>query len=71
VPLHIRNAPTPLMKDLGYGKDYVYPPDQPGAAPQEFFPDELRGRRFYTPTGGGFEAALKRRLEAFRKRRED
>jgi putative ATPase len=70
VPLHIRNAPTPLMKDLGYGKDYMYPPDHPGAAPQSFLPDELRDRRFYEPTESGFETALKRRLEAFRKRRK-
>jgi len=71
VPLHIRNAPTPLMKDLGYGKDYVYPPDHPGAAPQEFLPDELRGRSFYSPFESGFEAELKSRLDAFRRRKEN
>ena len=69
VPLHIRNAPTPLMKDLGYGKDYVYPPDHPETAPQDFLPDELRERRFYTPAESGFEAELKDRLEAFRRRK--
>ena len=69
VPLHIRNAPTPLMKDLGYGKDYVYPPSDPNAAPQEFLPDELKGWTFYAPSGEGFEEELARRLEEFRKRR--
>ena len=69
VPLHIRNAPTPLMKDLGYGKDYEYPPDAAGAPPQEFLPDELRGKTFYAPDGAGFEAELARRLAEFRKRK--
>jgi putative ATPase len=71
VPLHIRNAPTPLMKDLGYGKDYVYPHDHPQAAPQDFLPEELRGSRFYQPREAGFEAELTKRLDAFRKRRKD
>lgn len=70
VPLHIRNAPTPLMKDLGYGKDYLYPPSDPNAAPQEFLPDELKGWTFYKPTEAGFEVELAKRLEAFRKRKE-
>jgi putative ATPase len=70
VPLHIRNAPTRLMKDLGYGKDYEYPPDHPGAAPQDFLPDELRGRTFYAPSGAGFEQELARRLEEFRRRKK-
>lgn len=71
VPLHIRNAPTPLMQDLGYGKNYAYPPDHPDAAPQEFLPDELLGTRYYSPAPSGFEAELKARLDAFlaRKRR--
>jgi putative ATPase len=69
VPLHIRNAPTPLMKDLGYGKDYAYPPNDPGAPPQHFLPDELREQRYYAPTPSGFEAELNRRLEAFLARR--
>jgi len=71
VPLHIRNAPTPLMKDLGYGKDYVYPPDQPQAAPQSFLPDELKDRRFYQPPGAGFEAELVARLKAFLERKRE
>jgi putative ATPase len=70
VPLHIRNAPTPLMKDLGYGKDYAYPPSDPNAPPQEFLPDELRGRTFYQPADAGFETELAKRLDAFRKRKQ-
>ena len=70
VPLHIRNAPTGLMKDLGYGKDYVYPHDDPNAPPQSFLPDALQGRRFYEPREAGFEAELKRRLQAFLSRRK-
>jgi putative ATPase len=59
------------MKDLGYGKDYVYPHDDPNAPPQTFLPDELRDRRFYQPRDAGFEAELKRRLDVFRKRKGD
>jgi putative ATPase len=70
VPLHIRNAPTRLMKDLGYGKNYVYPPDDPEAPPQSFLPDELRDRRFYDPIDAGFEAELRRRLQEFLSRRK-
>ncbi len=69
VPMTIRNAPTRLMKDLGYGKDYQYPPDSPGAAPQEFLPDELRDTRFYRPFQAGFEAELNERLEEFLSRK--
>ncbi|MEK7158838.1 MAG: replication-associated recombination protein A, partial [Patescibacteria group bacterium] len=46
VPLHLRNAPTELMKDLGYGKDYKYSPDFGYQEQQEYFPDELRGRDY-------------------------
>jgi putative ATPase len=70
VPLHIRNAPTPLMQDLGYGRDYVYPHDHPDATPQDFLPEELRGTRFYQPRDAGLEADLKQRLEEFRKKRK-
>jgi putative ATPase len=69
VPLHIRNAPTPLMKDLGFGKHYVYPPSDPNAPPQDFLPDELRGKTFYSPRGAGFEEELAKRLAEFRKRK--
>jgi putative ATPase len=64
VPLAIRNAPTPLMGELGYGRDYVYAPDtEEGMAGLECLPDAVRGQRFYHPTDRGFEAELKRRAE--------
>ena len=64
VPLHLRNAPTPLMKQLGYGKDYKYAHDYEGhIAPDEtYLPENLQGRRYYEPTDLGAEAELKRRL---------
>ncbi len=68
VPLHIRNAPTPLMSELGYGKDYQYAHDHPDAlVPQEHLPDALRGRTYYHPTGRGFEAEIQARLERWRR----
>ena len=68
VPLHLRNAPTRLMRDLGYGRDYQYAHDFPeGYVPQEYLPDKLRGRRFYHPTERGYEQTLKRRLEHWRR----
>lgn len=69
VPPHIRNAPTQLMKDLGFGSGYIYPPDAPDAPPQEFLPDELRGQRFFKPGDAGFEKRLRERLDAFLARR--
>lgn len=63
VPLHLRNAPTQLMKDLGYGKGYKYAHDFPDArVAQEHFPPNLQGRRYYEPTGHGFEAQVRERL---------
>ncbi|MFL5803093.1 MAG: replication-associated recombination protein A [Roseiflexaceae bacterium] len=63
VPLHLRNAPTRLMKGLGYGKDYKYAHDFADAqVDQEHFPPNLQGRRYYEPTGRGFEAAIRERL---------
>ncbi|XP_021273641.1 ATPase WRNIP1 [Herrania umbratica] len=46
VPLHLRNAPTKLMKELGYGKDYIYPPDNPSASTQTYLPPSLQGYKF-------------------------
>jgi putative ATPase len=64
VPLSLRNAPTSLMKSLGYGGGYKYPHNFEGNfVPAEYLPDELRGRRFYKPTRNGFEEELSRRLE--------
>ncbi|MFH1156854.1 MAG: replication-associated recombination protein A [Pseudomonadota bacterium] len=66
VPLHIRNAPTGLMKDLGYGQGYKYAHDyKEGYAPQDYLPDEIRGERFYQPTDRGYERTVKQRLEAW------
>jgi putative ATPase len=71
VPLHIRNAPTRLMKDIGYGKDYKYPHDYADAfVLEDYLPEELRKSRFYEPRDAGFEAELKKRLEEFRKRKK-
>ena len=72
VPLHIRNAPTGLMKDLGYGRGYQYAHDAPDArVVQEHLPESLRDRRYYQPTDRGLEAELARRLEAWRRWREE
>src|SRR5262249_29172293 len=63
-PLVIRNAPTRLMKDLGYGAGYRYAHDEPGRiADQQHLPDELVGRRYYAPTDQGFEADIGRRMK--------
>jgi len=64
VPLHIRNAPTPLMKELGYNRGYRYAHDSPEAyLPQEYLPDELRNATFYTPGAFGHEKKIAERLE--------
>ena len=71
VPLHLRNAPTGLMKNLGYGKGYKYAHDFPGAeVDQQHFPPGLEGRRYYRPTDRGFEGELRKR-ERGRKPRSD
>jgi putative ATPase len=67
VPLHLRNAPTPLMKGLGYGKDYRYPHNfDGGVAEQDYLPDQLIGKEYYQPTERGFEARLKEYLARVR-----
>jgi putative ATPase len=67
VPDHLRNAPTGLMKDLGYGKDYKYAHDYEGAfTPQEYLPDKLKGQLYYYPTDRGYEKEIKKRLEQWR-----
>ncbi|MBI4961926.1 MAG: replication-associated recombination protein A [Desulfomonile tiedjei] len=64
VPLHIRNAPTGLMKKLGYGKGYRYAHDFPDAqVEQEHLPEEIKGSRFYSPSDRGFEKTIKERME--------
>jgi len=63
-PAHILNAPTKLMKDIGYGKGYAYDPDTPeGFSGQNYFPDGMERRIFYRPKGDGAEARIKERLE--------
>lgn len=70
VPMHIRNAPTPLMKAAGYGRGYVYDHDVPGAyAGQDFLPETLLNRRFYEPKPLGFEREISRRMEWYRRRK--
>ena len=62
-PAHIRNAPTRLMKDLGYGRDYRYDPDsEEGFSGQDYFPDGVERAVFYAPKGEGAEARVKERL---------
>ncbi|MDM8551865.1 replication-associated recombination protein A [Desulfobacterales bacterium HSG2] len=64
VPLHIRNAPTGLMKDLGYGKGYKYAHDYEGAyTPQTYLPEKLKGDFLYFPTDRGHEKKIKQRLD--------
>lgn len=63
VPMHLRNAPTRLMKEFGYGKNYLYAHDYPGASvEQEHFPESLKGKRFYYPTDRGFEQTIRERM---------
>ena len=65
VPMSIRNAPTDLMRDVGYGKGYVYAPDtEDGVGGLECLPESLRGTRFYEPGEEGFEDELRTRLAA-------
>ncbi|MBQ3659477.1 MAG: replication-associated recombination protein A [Bacteroidales bacterium] len=64
VPLHLRNAPTSLMKDLGYGKDYKYAHDFEGNfVEQEFLPDEIKGTQFYSPGDNAKENPIRERLK--------
>jgi putative ATPase len=72
VPLHLRNAPTKLMKDLNYGKDYQYAHEEPDAvAAMDCLPPSLAGRRYYTPTERGFEKEIKRRLDGWEKVKQE
>jgi len=69
-PKHILNAPTKLMKDFGYGKEYQYDHDTPqGFSGAEYFPDEVGRHTFYKPIERGFEREMKKRLEYFSKLR--
>jgi putative ATPase len=71
-PAHIRNAPTKLMKDLGYGKGYAYDHDAEGGfSGQDYFPEAMERRAFYTPKGEGAEARIKERLDRWAALRRD
>jgi len=71
VPMHLRNAPTRLMTDLGYGQGYRYAHDEPdGFVADPNLPQVLRGERYYEPKEIGGEAAIARRLAEWRRRRE-
>jgi putative ATPase len=73
VPMHLRNAPTRLMKDLGYGKGYQYDHDVDGgvALDQTAFPDAMGERQYYQPVGQGMEIRLKEKLDALRAARAE
>ena len=69
-PLHIRNAPTRLMKDIGYGAGYAYDHDaEDGFSGQDYFPEGMKRPVFYAPPERGFERELKKRVEYFAKLR--
>jgi putative ATPase len=70
VPLHLRNAPTRLMKEIGYGKGYRYAHDEPGgyAAGERYFPDSMPDRRYYVPAPRGLEIKIGEALNARRER---
>jgi putative ATPase len=71
VPLHIRNAPTPLMKDLNYGKGYKYAHNETeGIADMDCLPASLQGKKYYRPTDRGFEQAIRQRLEEWKRLRK-
>jgi putative ATPase len=71
VPLHLRNAPTPLMQDLGYGKDYKYAHDyEDHFVEQEHLPKELLGKRYYAPSESGQEKQIKERLEVWEEKKK-
>ncbi len=70
VPLHIRNAPTAMMKQMGYGKGYRYPHDEPDAyIAQQHLPDHLREKQFYTPSDRGYEQTIRARLAEWRRKK--
>jgi len=69
VPLHLRNAPTRLMKDLGYGREYRYAHDEESAyaAAENYWPDGLEHQRFYRPVARGLEQRIAERLAELRR----
>jgi putative ATPase len=72
VPLHIRNAPTKLMKELDYGKDYKYAHNYADSyTAQEYLPEKLKGQKFYQPTGSGYEKIIKEQIEIWQSRKDN
>ncbi|MGA1875118.1 MAG: replication-associated recombination protein A [bacterium] len=72
VPLHLRNAPTQLMKSLGYGRTYKYPHDFAEAfVAEQYLPDKLQGKRYYVPSDRGYEGLISHHLEKLRKMKEE
>ena len=72
VPMHIRNAPTRLMKEIGYGAGYIYPPDMDTPfVDQTFLPDNIADRQFYHPTERGRERKIAQYMAAFRRYRAE
>jgi len=64
IPVHLRNAPTELMKELGYGKEYQYPHDHPGHfVAEQYLPERLQGARYYQPDSQGYEQRIRERLD--------
>ena len=72
VPLHLRNAPTSLMKDLGYGDDYRYAHDEEEghAAGETYFPDDMSPAKYYHPVPRGLEIRIREKLEEIEKRNQ-
>ena len=71
VPLHLRNAPTPLMEKLGYGKDYKYAHNFPDhLVEQEHLPKELSGRKYYSPSESGYEKQIEERLKSWEQKKK-
>lgn len=70
VPFHIRNAPTSLMKDIGYAKGYKYPHSYGGYTEQNYLPEKLQGKEYYKPTDNGFDKEIKKRLRFYKEKRK-
>ena len=71
-PMHILNAPTKMMKNVGYGKGYAYDHDaDQGFSGQDYWPEEMEAQSFYEPTDRGFEARVKERLDYWTQRRKE
>ena len=71
-PMHILNAPTKLMKNVGYGKGYAYDHEvDEGFSGQDYWPEDMEPQAFYEPTDRGFESRVKERLEYWEQRRRE